>query len=202
MMHKGRIFGHVTVAIALLALGLQSAPAHAASPTFFGAKLTTHSQPSNAEDGYSCDESAHIPNHATCTWVATEAFENGSNFTAPTTGTIKHVNLISCVSGSFTLQLAKANQSKHQAQIVEDGPVITYPGQTGCGHKFTIESFPVNLHVDQGDYIAIVTASTGALSCSGGSGVMLFAPPLAPGGPMTKTKAGASCDLLVALSYV
>ena len=91
------------------------------------------------------------------------------------------MNLISCIAGSFTLQLAHAQPSKHKAQIVADGPVINYPGQVGCGHKFTIESFPVSLHVDAGDYIAIVAASTGALSCSGGSGVMLFAPPLATG---------------------
>jgi hypothetical protein len=200
-MRKGRIIGCVTASLALLALGIQGVPAQAATPTFFGAKLTVHSQPSNAGNGVSCDESAHIPNHAVCTWVATEAFENGSNFTAPTTGTIQHVNLISCQAGSFTLQLAHAKPSKHKAQVVANGPVITYAGQAGCNHNFVIQSFAVSLHVDQGDYIAIETASTGALSCSGGSGAMLFAPPLSPGGPLTKTKAGASCDLLVQLSY-
>jgi hypothetical protein len=187
---------------ALLTIGLQAAPADAAGPTSFGAKLTTHSQPSNAEDGYSCDESAHIPNHAVCTWVATSAFENGSHFTAPKTGTILHVSLISCVAGSFTLQVAQANPSKRKAQVVANGPVINYAGQGGCGHKFTIQTFPVSVPVTKGDYMAIETASTGTLSCSGGSGVMLFAPLLTPGGPLTKTKAGASCDLLISYSYV
>jgi hypothetical protein len=201
-MKNGRILVCVAAIGALVSIGLQVAPAGAAPPTFFGAKLTTHSQPSNAEDGYSCDESAHIPNHATCTWVATEAFENGSNFTAPTTGTILHVSLISCVAGSFTLQVAQAKPSQHKAQIVADGPVINYAGQNGCGHKFTIQTFPVSVPVTKGDYMAIETPSTGALSCSGGSGVMLFAPPLSAGGPLTKTKAGASCDLLVSYSYV
>jgi len=201
-MHYGRIFVCATAIGALLTVGLQVAPSDAAMPTSFGAKLTTHSQPSNAQNGYSCDESAHIPNHATCTWVATSAFENGSNFTAPETGTILHVSLISCVAGSFTLQVAKAKPSAHKAQVVANGPVINYAGQVACGHKFTIQTFSVSVPVVKGDYMAIEAASTGALSCSGGSGVMLFAPPLAPGGPLTKTKAGASCDLLVSYSYV
>jgi len=84
---------------------------------------------------------------------------------------------------------------------VANGPVINYAGQQHCTNKFVIQTFPVSVHVDKGDYIAIETATTGALSCSGGSGVMLYAPPLSPGGPTTKTKSGASCDLLVQLSY-
>jgi hypothetical protein len=201
-MKTGRIFVSATAIAAFLMIGVGVAPSGAATPTSFGAKLTTHSQPSNAQHGYSCDESAHIPNHATCTWVATTAFENGSKYTAPKTGTILHVSLISCIAGSFTLQVAKAIPSKHKAQIEADGPVINYAGQVGCGHKFTIQTFPVNVPVAKGDYMAIETASTGTLSCSGGSGVMLFAPPLTAGGPLTKTKAGAGCDLLVSYSYV
>jgi hypothetical protein len=201
-MRKGRVLGYVTVAVGLLALGVQAVPAQAATPTFFGAKLTVHSQPSNAEQGYSCDENAGIPKHGDCTWVATEAFENGSHFTAPTTGTILHVSLISCVPGSFVLQVAHANLSKRTAQVIANGPTITYAGQSKCRNKFVIQTFPVSVPVTQGDYMAIVTPSTGALSCSGGSGVMLFSPPLSAGGPSLKTKSGASCDLLVQYSYI
>src|SRR5215469_14166039 len=57
--------------------------ATATTPTFFGAKLTTQSQPSNAENGQSCDENGGIPQGSRCTWVAITAFENGSHFTAP-----------------------------------------------------------------------------------------------------------------------
>src|ERR1700727_154607 len=80
----------------------------ATTPTFFGAKLTTQSQPSNAENGQSCGENGGIPHGANCTWVAISAFENGSNCTAPRTGTIKHVKLVSCKAGKFRLQLAMA----------------------------------------------------------------------------------------------
>lgn len=175
------------------------------TPTFFGAKLTTQSQPSNAQNGQSCDENGGIPHGSTCTWVAITAFENGSHFTAPKTGIVKHVKLVSCVAGKFRLQLAKANPSAQEAQIVVNGPEITYAGQSPCGgtggNHYVVQSFGVNLSVTKGEYIAIKAASTGTLSCSGGDGFLLYAPPLPVGGPLKKAQSGASCDLLVQLSY-
>jgi hypothetical protein len=181
--------------------------ATAKTPTFFGAKLTTQSQPSNAENGQSCDENAGIPpdSGATCTWVAITAFENGSHFTAPRTGTVKHVKLVSCVKGKFRLQLAKASPSARKAKIVLNGPEITYAGQSPCGgasgEHYVVQSFRVNFRVTKGDFIAIKAASTGTLSCSGGDGFLLYSPPLRVGGPLKKSQSGASCDLLVQLSY-
>ena len=199
----------LSVLVTPLALvGLTASSGSAAtvtSPTFFGAKLTTQSQPSNAENGQACDENAGIPHGSTCTWVAITAFENGSHFTAPRTGTVKHVRLVSCVKGKFRLQLAKANPSAKKAKIVANGPKITYAGQSPCGgangDHYIVQSFRVNLHVTKGDYIAIVARSTGTLSCSGGSGFLFYAPPLPVGGPFKKSHSGASCDLLVQLSY-
>jgi len=197
-----------TLVAPLLLVGLTAAPgtaATAAAPTFFGAKLTTHSQPSNAENGQSCDESAGIPHGSTCTWVAITAFENGSHFTAPKTGTVKHVKLVSCKAGKFRLQLAVASPSSRKAKIVANGPEITYAGQSPCGggggDHYVVQSFRVSLHVTKGDYIAIKAASTGTLSCSGGDGFLLYAPPLPVGGPLKKSHSGAGCDLLVQLSY-
>jgi hypothetical protein len=179
--------------------------ATASAPTFFGAKLTTHSEPSNAENGQSCDENGGIPHGSTCTWVAISAFENGSNWNAPKTGTIKHVKLVSCKAGSFRLQLAKALPRQSKAQILVNGPEITYKGQQPCGgtngDRFIVQTFKVNLKVTKGNYIAIKARSTGTLSCSGGNGFLLYAPPLPVGGKLKKSQAGASCDLLVQLSY-
>jgi hypothetical protein len=179
--------------------------ATAKAPTFFGANLTTQSQPSNAENGQSCDESAGIRHGSTCTWVAISAFQNGSHFRAPKTGTVKHVKLVSCKPGKFRLQLAKASPSAQKARIVANGPEITYRGQTPCGgangNNYIVQSFRVNLHVAKGDYIAIKARSTGTLSCSGGDGFLLYAPPLPVGGSLKKSHSGASCDLLVQLSY-
>ncbi len=179
--------------------------ATATTPSFFGAKLTTHSQPSNAEDGQPCSDNAGIPKGATCTWVAISAFENGSNFIAPKTGTVHHVKLVSCKAGKFRLQLAKALPRQNKAQILVNGPEITYTGQSPCGGTdgttYVVQTFKVKLQVKKGDYIAIQTRSTGALSCSGGDGFLLYAPPLPVGGLLKKSHSGASCDLLVQLSY-
>lgn len=197
----------VLVAPVVLA-GLTASPAGAATraaPAFFGAKLTSHSQPSNAQGGQSCDENAGIPHGATCTWVAITAFENGSHFTAPRTGTIKHVKLVSCIAGKFQLQLAAATPSARKAKIVASGPEISYAGQNPCGgtsgDHYIVQTFKVSLHITKGDYIAIKTRSAGTLSCSGGDGFLLYAPALPAGGPLRKSHSGASCDLLVQLSY-
>ncbi len=196
------------LAAPLVLVGLTGSPgsaATAATPTFFGAKLTTHSQPSNAQDGQRCDENRGIRDGATCTWVAISAFENGSHFTAPRTGTVKHVKLVSCKAGKFRLQLAKASPSTRKAQIVVQGPEISYAGQSPCGgasgDQYVVQSFKVSLHVTKGDYIAIKAISTGTLSCSGGDGFLLYGPPLPVGGPLKVSHSGASCDLLVQLSY-
>jgi len=199
----------VTTALGVVALAPALAAAgpsvSANAPTFFGAKLTSQSQPSNAQNGQSCDENAGIPHGATCTWVAITAFENGSHFTAPKTGTVKHVKLVSCKAGKFRLQLAQANPSTRKAKIVTQGPEITYKGQNPCGgtngDHYVVQSFRVNLKVAKGDYIAIKTRATGTLSCSGGDGFLLYGPPLPVGGPFKKSHSGASCDLLVQLSY-
>jgi hypothetical protein len=213
-----RVMSKRSASYSLKALGVLAAPlvlvgmtvssgsaATATTPTWFGARLTSQSQPSNAENGQSCDESAGISHGSTCTWVAITAFENFSNFRAPKTGTVKHVKLVSCVKGRFRLQLAKASPSADKARIVANGPEITYRGQSSCGgasgEHYVVQSFRVNLHVAKGDFIAIKAASTGTLSCSGGDGFLLYAPPLRVGGSLKKAHSGASCDLLVQLSY-
>jgi hypothetical protein len=201
-----RVLSVLVAPLVLVGLTVSSgSAATATTPTFFGARLTSQSQPSNAENGQSCDENGGIPHGATCTWVAITAFENGSHFTAPRTGTVKHVKLVSCVKGKFRLQLAKAYPIAGKAKIVANGPEITYVGQSPCGgasgDHYVVQSFRVNLRVAKGDYIAIKAASTGTLSCSGGDGFLLYAPPLPVGGPLKKSHSGASCDLLVQLSY-
>jgi hypothetical protein len=179
--------------------------ATAATQTFFGAKLSSQTQPSNAENGQSCDENAGIPHGATCTWVAISAFENGSHWLAPRTATVHHLKLVSCVKGQFRIRLAQANPSTRKAKIVADGPLINFKGQSPCGgingDHFIVQSFKVKLPVKKGEFIAINAQKTGTLSCSGGDGFLLYAPKLPVGGPFKKSHSGASCDLLVQLSY-
>jgi hypothetical protein len=137
--------------------------------------------------------------------VAITAFQNGSHFTAPRTGTIRHVKLVSCVKGKFRLQLADARPSSSKAKIVKNGPEISYHGQSPCGgasgNQYVVQSVRVHFRVLKGEFIAIKAAATGTLSCSGGDGFLLYAPPLHVGGSLKKAQGGASCDLLVQLSY-
>jgi hypothetical protein len=201
-----KVLSVLVAPVVLAGLTVSSGSAATTStPAFFGAKLTSQSQPSNAEGGQRCDENGGIPHGSTCTWVAITAYENGSHWKAPRTGTVRHVKLVSCVKGKFRLQLARANPSTRKARIVANGPQIAYAGQRPCGgasgDHFVVQSFRVRLHVAKGDFIAIKARSTGTLSCSGGDGFLLYAPPLPVGGPLRKSHAGASCDLLVQLSY-
>ncbi len=64
-----------------------------------------------------------------------------------------------------------------------------------------MQSFPVSVAVKAGDYIAIKAKKTGTLYCSGGGGVSLFAPPLAPGGSFRTANGDTSCQMLVQLVY-
>src|SRR6202042_694902 len=127
------------------------------------------------------------------------------HFTAPRTGTIKHVRLVSCVKGSFRLQLAWAHPAAGKAKIAVNGPEIKYHGQSPCGgasgEHYVVQSFKVKFRIKKGEYVAIKARSTGTLSCSGGNGFLLYAPPLPVGGPFKKSHSWASCDLLVQLSY-
>src|SRR5579859_7515631 len=95
-----KVLGVVMLPVALVGVSASAGSAATSSaPTFFGAKLSSQTQPSNAENGQSCSQNGGIPHGATCTWVGISAFENGSNWNAPRTGTIKHVKLVSCKAG-------------------------------------------------------------------------------------------------------
>jgi len=200
----------LTTLISLLMIGAQISPAAAASGSF-GAKLDTFSQPSNAEGGHKCDQDAGIPSGSVCTWIGVEAYHNGSHYTAPKTGTIKKLKLVSCIAGKFTLQIAhKASGGKYK--IVRGGPTIPYQADpfvtdgdpnTFCGGdngEYVVQSFTINVHVDTGDLIAVKAKKLGTLYCSGGGGVKLFAPPLSTGQTATPDATG-SCDLLITLVY-
>ncbi len=201
----------VVAALALVATQSLGARTEA---TFFGAKLDSTSQPANAESGQRCDDNGGIPAGGACTWVSVQAYHNGGRERAPRTGTIGTVKLVSCVAGSFRLQLARVTPGTRRATVVRNGPVIRYgadPRQTDgdedtfCGGEdgtdYIVQRFPVRVHVNKGDMIAIRAVQTGTLYCSGGSGVLLYSPPLAPGAARRPANDTASCNLLVQLVY-
>lgn len=193
--------------VSVLLVGVQVMPVSAAA-TSFGAKLTTSSQPDGGN--HRCDENSGVPTGSVCTWVATTAFENGSNFKAPKSGTIRKVKLITCPAGSFTVQVAR-KVGTDRFKIIRSGPQISYVADpfvsdgdpdTFCGGDdglYKIQSFPVNFSITKGDYIAIKTKKTGALHCSGG-GAGVIAPALSTGQTGT-IDSEAGCDLLISFVY-
>jgi hypothetical protein len=205
--------GSVGVLVVVVMLLAQALPVAAANPGF-GAKLNKTSQPANAEDGRRCDENGGIRTGSNCTWVATQAYQNAGRHKAPKNGTIGKVKLVSCVQGSFRLQLANFKPASGKARIVRNGPVIKYaadPRQvdgdfdTYCGGEdgtdFKVQTFKVNVPVRAGEYIAFKAKRTGTLYCSGNSGVRLYAPALAVGGSYRKAADNTSCMMLVRLIY-
>jgi hypothetical protein len=152
------------------------------APVTFGAKLNTHSQPSNAFDGQPCE-----PKTVACTRVMTEAYRRPDPETdqvAPKNGTIGEIKIVAGVPGKFRLDLVKANVGTQKAKLVAVGPVIKYNGQgTGQednGPPYTVETFKVNLAVKKGEFLAVQARKISFEYCSGGGENQLtFEPPLA-----------------------
>jgi hypothetical protein len=148
----------------------------------FGAKLTSHSQPSNAFDGQPCE-----PATVACTRVMTEAYRRPDPETdqvAPKDGTIGKIMIVAGEPGTFRLELAKAKVDQDKAKLVAVGPVIHYAGQgTGDednGPPYTVETFHVNMPVNAGDFLAVQAKKISFEYCSGGGDNQLtFEPPLA-----------------------
>jgi hypothetical protein len=186
---------------------LPAIPASAATPVRFGAKLTRFTQPTPAE---TCRDNTGGPSGSTCTWVAVVAFENmstGSNQKAPKAGTIGKVRLISCVKGSFTVQVARKQSGTQKYKVVKNGPVISYKKDTqtgGCGGEdgdnYKIQSFNVSFTVKKGDYIAVKASKVGFIHNSSSGDSYLFRPPLAAGGSY-RSRNGSSGGLLIQFQY-
>jgi hypothetical protein len=207
--------GLVGLLATLMLLGSAATPVAAAS-TSFGARLDSTSQPSNAEGGQRCDENANIPDGSKCTWLSVQAYRNGptgNRAIAPRDGHVNRLRLVSCVAGSFQLQFAKRKPGTNKAKIVTNGPRIHYAADqfvddgnpdTPCGGEdgiYTVQQFtfsPITVH--KGNFIAIKTRRAGTLYCSGGSGILLFTPPLTTTG-YAKARTSASCNLLVQVFY-
>lgn len=212
-MRRHRPIGLLAVLSAMLLLVSGAMPASAAT-TYFGATLDKFSQPANAEGGQRCDDNAGIPSNSTCTWVSTQAYHNGptgNKAIAPKDGTIGQIRLVSCVKGSFTLQIVR-KQASGAYKVVRSGPTINYAADpfvadgdpdTFCGGDdgiYKVQKFSTSFSIKKGSYIAIKAKKTGTLYCSGGSGVALIAPGLNTG-QQSQPDDTASCNLLVALYY-
>ncbi|MFN8622808.1 MAG: hypothetical protein U0869_18890 [Chloroflexota bacterium] len=192
-------FAVVTALIALLMLGAQAVPA-AAATTAFGAKITTSTQPQPFPE-----KCADQPGSGSqCTWVAVQAFENGGHQAAPKPGTIHKLKLVTCVAGSFTLQIAKpASGGKYK--VVRNGPSISYPADpsgANCGDAttFKIRTFNVSVHVNKGELLAVRASKVGFVHCSSSGDSQIFRPALVSGGT-ARTPQNGGCGLLLRAIY-
>jgi hypothetical protein len=203
-MRRARSMALVSVLAATLVWAGQAATTIAA-PVSFGAALDNFSQPSNAESGKRCSD--EISSAESCTWVALSAYHNGSHFRAPVSGTIGTVRLVSCIAGSFILQIATPGAASHTARVLRNGPTINYRKDPSAvcggdnGDAYVVQSFAVTVPILKGDLIGIYASKVGPLYCSGGSGVDLYSPPLGATSAFKPRKDSTSCDLMIQLVY-
>jgi hypothetical protein len=188
---------------AMILVVMPGLPASAASPVRFGAKLTRDTEPTPAER---CDQHGSLPSGKSCTWVAAVAYQNPGKHKAPKNGTIGKVRLISCVAGSFTVQVARKQSGSQKFKVVKSGPTISYKkdSRSECGGEdfddFKIQSFNVNLTVKKGDYIAVKAKKVGFMRNSSSGDTLLFEPPLKVGGGF-KSKDTTTGSMLIQFQY-
>jgi hypothetical protein len=183
-----------------LMTALPLTPASAATVRF-GAKLTRDTQPTPAER---CDQHGSIPNNKACTWVMKVAYQNVPGTRAPKNGTINRVRLISCVAGSFTVQVARRQAGSQKFKVVKSPKSISYAkdSRAECGGEngddYRIQSFRVNFTVKKGDYIAVKAKRVGFMRNSGSGDTYLFEPPL---GSSFRNRDTSTGNMLIQYQY-
>jgi hypothetical protein len=186
--------------VSVLMTALPAIPAGAATVRF-GAKLTRDTQPTPAER---CDDHAGIPTNKACTWVVKVAYQNVSGTRAPKNGTINRVRLISCVAGTFTVQVARKQSGTQRFKVVKSPKTITYAkdSRAECGGEngddYRIQSFSVNFTVQKGDYIAVKAKRVGFMRNSSSGDTYLFEPPL---GSSFRSRDTTTGNMLIQYQY-
>jgi hypothetical protein len=186
--------------VSLLLAAMPVAPVSAATVRF-GAKLTNDTEPTPAER---CDQHGSIPDGKACTWVMKVAYQNVPGTKAPKNGTIRKVRLISCVAGSFTVQVARKQSGTQKFKVVKSPKTINYAkdNRAQCGgdnfDDFKIQSFSVNFTVRKGDYIAVKAKRVGFMRNSSSGDTYLFEPPL---GSSYRNRDTTTGNMLIQFQY-
>ncbi len=186
--------------VSLLMSALPALPTSAATMRF-GARLDRFTQPTPAER---CSQHGSIPDNKTCTWVMKVAYQNVSGTKAPKGGTINRVRLISCVAGSFTVQVARKQSGTQRFKVVKSPRTINYvaDNRTECGGEdgddYRIQSFSVNFTVNKGDYIAVKAKRVGFMRNSSSGDTYLFEPPL---GSSYRSRDTSTGNMLIQYQY-
>ncbi len=182
-------------------VALPAIPASAGTPVRFGAKLDRFTQPTPAER---CDQHGSIPDSSSCTWVVKVAYQNVDRTRAPKNGTIRRVRLISCVAGTFTVQVARKQSGTQRFKVVKSPKTISYvaDNRAECGGEdgddYRIQSFSVNFTVKQGDYIAVKARRVGFMRNSSSGDTYLFESPL---GSSYRSRDTSTGNMLIQFQY-
>lgn len=199
-MSASKMLNMLTLVVSIAMLGTSASQAGVR----FGAKLTTNTFPSNAAQGQFCNEPDGPP-HPKCTWVEMRAYNNTpQGHRAPKDGVVGTLRLISCIPGSFKLQIVRARPNLDEAASVREGPIVHYQGdpQHCSDNNYKIDVIAVHVPVKKGDYLAIKTKKTGMLRCdSGGKKILLFDPPLVFGNGFEEAEDDSGCFLLLEAEY-
>lgn len=183
------ILAGVALALALGALAV--APAAGSAAVKFGAKLGGDPDPVNVAEqcpdgsGYCTRAPLHYedPSHV------------GPTLYAPEDGVIDKIKLVSETQSQFIPQVVKVkgNIAGHtKLRVVAEDPVIVYEG-TG-----EIETFDVDMPVNEGQRVAMRTQYAGALQCEPGIDQEAIADPLLSlASPLTKANYYTGCTHLV-----
>jgi hypothetical protein len=182
--------------LAVAVLALAGAGSAKAATMSFGSDLDPSVQPSNAGTAHECNGFEGQK----CTWVMGEAYGNPGGEESPKSGTLKKVSLIAGEAGSFKLQIVKT-RNDGSSKVVENGPKITYEGQTDENYdtsNYNVETFKVNEQIPAGARLAIKTKETSTLRCSsGGPNTLLHAPPLVKGAGFLAPDSDDGCWMLL-----
>ncbi|MFL5779710.1 MAG: hypothetical protein ACJ760_00205 [Thermoleophilaceae bacterium] len=186
------------------ALGVIGVSAASAATIKFGAKLTSNTQPSNANN-QTCADADPTLSANPCTRVPTTFADVGAingAITAPKTGTVTKIKLIAQKPGSmvpFVVALKNINAQTYTAKgkATAKGPKISYVSSIQPT-SYKVQSFAVNIPVHKGEYLGITAKRTSMLRCnSGGGKQLLFAPPLKIGNPFDPSDGRDDCVLLI-----
>jgi hypothetical protein len=197
------------ISAALAATSLMAVlPAVSQADYTFGSRLDH--EPSNSAPGHNCREDGSDDPTPTCTRVAIDqSFAVPGGLVAPMDGKIVRFRVRAGAPGSLTLRLAQlqnagftGNGYSAQGRGDGTGPTVTYQGKGYNENEAdAVETFPADLTVHKGDYLAFDSTSTSALYCShGGASQLIFSTPLSDAfQPSTKTD---GCELMIQADMV
>jgi len=176
--------------------------AAAATSLTFGSTL--NAPPTPSDPPATCDTSG-VTNQdlGPCTRVAIGYAATGAAagaVRAPMSGVIRRVRIRAGTPGTLRVTLVRVRNldkpgGEGEAQAVSRGALLRVQAERP---STPIESFPVNLKVRRGDYLALQGSSISAMRCQGGdTEQLLYFPPLTPFGAWGKAGGFDDCTLLV-----